>query len=289
MVEASLWVLGGLLIAQSLHVLGKMPGGYALTLVTILGGGLLGLGAYVNRACVFGAVARLGSGEWAYVATPPGFYVGCVTSVYVFPFPTQQELLHDSPVFQASSWMVVAFAGFMLWRVGRSLVGLAADAGTPSATLLQRVGKGLSSNVWSPHAATTVIGVTFFLMFVRVGAWAYTDALAELARGMAGNLLARSLLVFALFAGAMLGGYTAGRWRNTPPSIAQTAKCFGGGVLMGWGSLLIPGGNDGLILVGMPLLWPYAWAAFLTMCVAIGLGLIAERSLVGDGVEHAVH
>ena len=83
MVEASLWVLGGLLIAQSLHVLGKMPGGYAVTLVTILGGGLLGLGAYVNKACVFGAIARLGSGEWAYVATPLGFYVGCVTSAHV--------------------------------------------------------------------------------------------------------------------------------------------------------------------------------------------------------------
>ena len=40
---------------------------------------------------------------------------------------------------------------------------------------------------------------------------------------------------------------------------------------MGWGSLLIPGGNDGLILVGMPLLWPYAWVAFACMCLAIGL------------------
>src|SRR5205823_10160793 len=50
MVEASLWVLGGLLIAQSLHLLGKMPAGYAVTSVTILGGGLLGLGAYVNKA-----------------------------------------------------------------------------------------------------------------------------------------------------------------------------------------------------------------------------------------------
>ena len=48
---------------------------------------------------------------------------------------------------------------------------------------------------------------------------------------------------------------------------------------MGWGSLLIPGGNDGLILVGMPLLWPYAWVAFLTMCVSIGAALLAQQSL----------
>src|SRR5262252_325894 len=42
MLEASLWVVGGLLIAQSLNVLGKMPRGYAITYVTVLGGALLG-------------------------------------------------------------------------------------------------------------------------------------------------------------------------------------------------------------------------------------------------------
>jgi toxin CptA len=106
---------------------------------------------------------------------------------------------------------------------------------------------------------------------------------------MAGSLPARCLLVLALLAGAMLGGYTAGRWRNTPLSLAQTGKSFSGGMLMGWGTLLIPGGNDGLILVGMPLLWPYAWVAFLTMCITIGLALVVERGIAGHAVEQAVH
>ena len=148
--------------------------------------------------------------------------------------------------------------------------------------------QGLATRVWSPHAATTVIGITFFFMFVLVGAWAYTDVLADLAHGMSGDLAARTLLVLALFAGAMLGGYTAGRWRNTPPSSAQLSQCFAGGLLMGWGSLLIPGGNDGLILVGIPLLWPYAWVAFLAMCVAIGLALLVERAMVGRTAESVV-
>jgi toxin CptA len=82
-----------------------------------------------------------------------------------------------------------------------------------------------------------------------------------------------------MLAGAMLGGWTAGRLRSTPISVAQLLKCFTGGLLMGWGSLLIPGGNDGLILVGMPLLWPYAWVAFAAMCIAIGAALLAQRAL----------
>ena len=47
---------------------------------------------------------------------------------------------------------------------------------------------------------------------------------------------------------------------------------------MGWGSLLIPGGNDGLILVGMPLLWPYAWVAFVSMCAAIAAAQLLRRA-----------
>ncbi len=68
--EASLWVLGGLLIANALGLLGFMPAGYAIGATTIAGGALLGVGAYVNRACVFGAIARLGSGEWATSRRP---------------------------------------------------------------------------------------------------------------------------------------------------------------------------------------------------------------------------
>jgi len=286
MIEASLWVLGGLLIAQAFDSLGEMPAGYAITYATVLGGALLGFGAYVNKACVFGAIARLGSGEWAYVVTPLGFYVGCVTVASVFAFPAQQKLAQGSPVLQAAPWLAAAFAAFMIVRLGWGLATLAAAG--ESGSLPGRLARSLATRAWSPHAATTVIGITFFVMLLAVGAWAYTDVLAELARGMAGDLVGRTLLLAALFAGALLGGCTAGRFRSTPISAARLAKCFVGGVLMGWGSLLIPGGNDGLILVGIPLLWPYAWLAFFTMCVVIGIALVVERSVVGHGAEQAV-
>jgi len=287
MLEASLWVVGGLLIAQSLDLLGRMPAGYAVSYVTVLGGALLGFGAYVNKACVFGAIARLGSGEWAYAVTPIGFYVGCVTFASVFPFAAQQKLAYDSPVLQAAPWVAVLFAVLMIVRLGWGLATL--RTGAHPGSLAQRLAQALTARVWLPHAATTVIGITFFVMLLAVGAWAYTDVLAELARGVASNLVARTLLLGALFGGAVLGGYTAGRFRSTPISAAQLAKCFAGGVLMGWGSLLIPGGNDGLILVGIPLLWPYAWLAFFTMCVVIGVALVVEKSLSGHGAEQAVH
>lgn len=257
LLEASLWVAGALVVLQALGRLPVMPPGYPLGPWTVAGGLLLGLGAFVNRACVFGAIARLGSGEWAYVATPVGYYAGCLGAGPLLAAAAAAPLPEGSPVLQAPAWLALVFVAGALWRIGRPL-------------LRHGLG-GSAARVWSPHAATTVIGITFVLMLLLVGAWAYTDALAELARGMAGQLGARVLLLVALLAGAVAGGWTAGRLRSTRVTAAQLLRCFAGGALMGAGTLLIPGSNDGLILVGMPLLWPYAWAAFATMCLVIAL------------------
>jgi toxin CptA len=267
LVEASVWVAGGLLVAQTLGVLPRMPSGYALSGWTLIGSVLLGLGAFVNRACVFGAIARLGSGEWAYALTPVGYWLGCLTVATLFAPPPPAKLAQSSPVLGAPAWVTFAFVAFAAWRLLRPLVR--ASDGAP-AGLISRARHGLRERIWTPHAATTVIGIAFFFMLVLVGAWAYTDLLADLARGMAASLVARTLLLLALLGGAAWGGWTAGRWRATPVTAAQALRCLAGGALMGWGTLLIPGSNDGLILIGMPLLWPYAWVAFATMCVAIG-------------------
>jgi toxin CptA len=271
LLEAALWVAGGLVVAEALHVLPKMPAGYAASAWTVIGGALLGLGAYVNGACVFGAIARFGSGEWAYLLTPFGFYLGCVSVGAVFGLPMPHQLDQASPVLAVSTWLALPFIAFASWRIVR---GWRSGTGTTAARWHELV----AAHVWSPHAATTVIGVTFVVMLLLVGGWAYTDVLAELARGMTTSVGARTLLAIALLAGAALGGWTAGRFRSMRVDAPQVARCLAGGALMGWGSLLLPGGNDGLVLVAMPLAWPYAWLAFATMCVTIAIAQLAGRS-----------
>lgn len=262
LLEAALWVAGGLVVAAALHVLPAMPSGYAVSAWTIAGGALLGIGASVNGACVFGAVARFGSGEWAYGLTPIGFFLGCLSVGAVFGTTRPHALDAASPLLAGAAWLAPMFLLFALWRVATAW--RRARAGRPwHRAALERV--------WSPHAATTVIGLTFAVMLLLVGGWAYTDVLAELAHGMAASVGARVALAGALLAGAAWGGWTAGRFRHTPFGAAQALRCVAGGVLMGWGSLLVPGGNDGLILLGMPLARPYAWLAFATMAATIAL------------------
>jgi toxin CptA len=177
---------------------------------------------------------------------------------------------------QAAAGLALPFIAFVVWRLVRVLAAVRTVAAAKAA----------AARVWSPHAATTVIGITFLLMIPLVGSWAYTEALADLARGMSTSLAAKTLLLLALLLGALWGGWTAGRFRSTRITLGQVLRCTAGGVLMGWGSLLIPGANDGLILIGMPLLWPYAWLAFGSMCVSIGAAFWLQRALSVPAASH---
>jgi toxin CptA len=269
MVEASLWVAGGLVLAQAIGALPMAPGAYAVSAWTVGGAALLGFGAWVNRACVFGAIARFGSGEWAYAMTPVGYLAGCLSVNVLFAPPPPQPLGGASPVLAAAVWLVLPFIGFASWRLMRAWRSLPDDARDAPARRL-----------WTPHAATSVIGVTFLASWLLAGgAWPYTELLYDVARGMAESVPARVLLFVALWGGSLVGGRTAGRWRGTRATAPQLLRCFAGGALMAWGTLLIPGANDGLILVGMPLLRPYAWLAFATMCATIAAAVVASRVL----------
>ena len=272
LLEASLWVLGGVLIGNALGLMPPMPAGYAITMWTVLGAAVLGLGAAVNGACVFGAVAQFGSGNWVYLATPVGFFIGSALGQASSAQMLPQKLADSSWAFQTSPWLAFVVALVMLWRLLTSLWQIRPDAQSRTQALI--------SQVWQPHAATQVIAITFLFMLWLFGAWAYTDVLAEWARGQFANTGVRGLLLVALWAGAALGGWTAGRFRSQRADVKGVSRCLLGGALMGAGSELIPGSNDGLILTGIPLLWPHAWLAFAVMCatIAIYLKAVATRT-----------
>jgi hypothetical protein len=276
MIEAALWVGGGLLLAQGLGFVAALPAGFVLTGWTWAGAVLLGLGAILNRACVIGSIARLGSGDLAFAAMPIGFYAGCVTVDRLFMPPAPQPLEAAAPTWVAPAWLVGAVG---LLAVGRLVLSL-------------RPRRAAEGAAWSPHAATALIGLAFLGLVLLVGAWSYTELLADLARAMASaagpqNLSVRVGIGAALLAGAFVGGRLTGQLRRQPLAGISVARCFVGGVLMGWGSLLTPGGNDALVLIGMPLLWPYAWTAFAAMCTTVaiarwaGLRLEAWRRKAG--------
>ena len=275
LLEASLWVFGGLLLLRAGQRLPQLPMGYPVHWHAALGGALLGLGALLNGGCVFAVVARIGSGQWAWLATPPGILLGYgLTQPWLDVAAAMPQALPPWLQEVPPSWLwplVVAALARLAWLAWRA-------AGH------WRLGQ----SVWSPHLATLVIALAFLLLFVNLGAWTYTDVLAELATGRFMQLGLRGWLLPALFAGALYSGWTAGLWQHRWPSPLNLARCFHGGLLMGAGAALVPGGNDSLILFGMPLLWPNAWLAFVSMCAVVllslwGLGRLRARFKLRNG------
>jgi uncharacterized membrane protein YedE/YeeE len=256
--EASLWAGAGLVLLNAAGLLASVPVNYAVGVGTIMGGFLFGIGAFVNRACIFGTVARLGSGELSYLAMPLGFYLGSLASVRL-PGPTQLDGI--SPLVAASAWLAVLAIPLVLVRL------------CTHVRYMRQSGRDLLKNIWSPHFATTIIGITFVITTAVRQNWTYSEVLSDLAHGMTSGLFAKMLLGIALLVGATAGGVAAERLKIVKPDLASMARHLVGGTLMGAGGLLIPGGNTGLALVGLPLLWPYAWLAFMSMCMTIYIAL----------------
>jgi toxin CptA len=263
--EASLLVAAGMVAAALLGLLPMVPRAFALTGWTLAGGMIMGLGAFVAGSCVFGAIARIGNGEASYVLVPAGFLLGCYAALQLgmtrLPHPVTP---HSLVLSQALLFAVplALIAGWRLWH-----------------TLAAARRRELAQYVWSPHVATGVIGVTFVILLLVAGPWNYTDYLAEAARGMTRNGAMRGLLLLALFAGALAGGWTAGRIKPARPSLTAIGRCLAGGMLLGLGGSLVPGANDGLILLGLPLLYPHAWLALAGMVAAIAAALLAQQHL----------
>jgi uncharacterized membrane protein YedE/YeeE len=112
--EASFWVGAGFVLLNAAGLLDTIPVNYAAGTGTIAGGVLFGIGAFVNKACIFGTVARLGSGELSYLATPLGFYLGSLATAY-FPGPAQLD--DRSPLIAASTWLAVLVIPLIFVRI----------------------------------------------------------------------------------------------------------------------------------------------------------------------------
>ncbi|WP_235927548.1 YeeE/YedE thiosulfate transporter family protein [Sandarakinorhabdus rubra] len=253
--EAALWVGGLVILARMAGWLPDVPAGHAASWQAFAGGVALGLGAWLNAACMFGTIARIGSGQWAWLATPIGYYLACLAVPNVPTGPADMP-----PALSSLLPLVIGFAALLSWRLVQA----------------QRA-PSVAAWLWHPHRATLLIAVTFVITMLTVGAWAYTDALTALARAMNAQLGLRGVMVMALLGGAIGGGWLARSLRPIPVRAIDLVRCLAGGGLMGVGAVLVPGGNDGLIMVGLPLLQAQAWVAVPAMAATIALAIWAAQ------------
>ncbi|MDT0618616.1 YeeE/YedE thiosulfate transporter family protein [Salinisphaera sp. P385] len=247
----------GLWAALSLSVLGAQPASalFESPLLSLLGGAcLFGLGATLNGACAFGTIARLGNGRLEYLLTA------------------------------ATAWMVIAAISSLGWSrvpdpnaLSNGVMAAALAVGLLVSVMLVRwrVRRRRLRSFVTLGALMAIIGVAGAMLAVIHQPWPWMNTLAALPDvGMAS-----AVGLLALIFGAMASGVVGGQFRVSAPSATAIVRRIGGGALMGAGTALVPGGNDALILYGIPQGDARALGAYLVMLSTIAAALIITGGL----------
>ncbi|TXG84205.1 MAG: hypothetical protein E6R12_05340 [Sphingomonadales bacterium] len=261
LIETALWVTLLVGVAALLGLTVPATPDAVPGLSVAVGGVLLGLGAWLNGACALGTLAKIGSGQWAFFVTLAGIIVGVEISASAGLISETDMRLRAMPsvgalIFPSGSLLIV-----LHWR---ALLGRR-DGDREHRKDLQ----------W----ATVAIGICITIIGLSVGSWSYTAALrAILNHGPLAHRFDLAMLL-AILGGAIVGGRIGkvAIKQATRSSLLENARHLGGGLLMGLGGGLVPGGNDQLILFNAPLLEPFAWLALTTMTLTILVCLAFER------------
>ena len=242
------------------RMLDQYPGTSRL-LLPALGGVLFGAGAWINGTCAFGTIAKLGAGELARLGTLAGMFAGFALAEWLG--------VHEPP-----ADLITPLAGVPAYIL---FVGAIAVAAAIVLALRRRLRLRSGEQGWPPLLAMSVIGLVNGLLLVLAAGWPYTNLLMALAGSGGIELTWRALMAITFLMGAFAAALAVRTFRLAFGPFLLWAHSFGGGVLMGLGAILVPGGNDTMLLVGLPLLLPNLVMAYITMTGSLLLVVIALR------------
>jgi uncharacterized membrane protein YedE/YeeE len=263
-----------------------MPGtaagiaGWQLTGMAMLGGLAFGLGAAINGGCAYSTMARLMDGDGRMLAAIVGFGGGVLLFATLagsglLTRPASAPALIDTML----PWSAALAALMLLWALYEAVrLWRSRDRDARFIDLLLASRYRLST-------AALLIGLPGALLFLLFGPFGYTATFELIIEGSLGTRpwpsTTRWVVLVAVLAGMLASTLQRGSfridWRPRPQWLLNGA----GGALMGFGTALAPGGNDALVLYGIPILSPYALPTYAALAVGVTVGLLLMRALFG--------
>jgi uncharacterized membrane protein YedE/YeeE len=274
-VSVWIWVAGGLTVLSLTTGFTPAAKVVPVTIWSVVGGVLLGVGAVVNGACTTGTIARIGSGEYTFGLTIVGFFLGCLLAPH---------LLERAALTHTTSTATTTSVDFPVL----ALLGLAAVAALTARRLIWGPHESVREflhHAWDPRTAVVIIAVMFVAAVQISGAWAYTDMLGNISHGQTNQVLPQLVLFVAMLAGAIVAGRSIAGTRLIGPLAPRVVRCTIGGMIMGVGFSVAPGAFDGLTLLGQPLLLPYAWVVMAACYFSVLVGVLSLRSNLGARIK----
>jgi hypothetical protein len=241
------------------------------------GGLLFGAGAAVNGGCSLSTLTRLAGGDLGMAAALAGFLIGVSTWLGVLAMGWPAALTSvASPWLRWPGLAPWALVLLLVWAVHRVwALGKLGAARRLKASLL--------APTYHLSVSAALIGLAAGLLYATQDAWSYTNYLRVRVLHAFDAAPAPSAWHGILILG-LLGGMCASalhgrsfRWR-WPSAFAGWSRHVAGGLLMGSGAAMVPGGNDTLLLGGLPTITGAAFAGYSSMLVGIALVLGALRA-----------
>lgn len=266
--KASIWTLS-LLSVAALAGFHTDLSARSVVLTGIVGGIVFGVGAGLNGACSFSTLARLAEGHAVMLLTLIGWGVGMLA----------MRILTSSPQGISSAttlpgWLILPALAWMIWEGGRLV-----------RRVWRRGRRTLTDALWPLSLGVFLVALANTGLLLMDRPWSFSSTAICATGAAAVAPCAHPVTLWVVSGAAMLAMGTSavlrGSFRIRPIRLGSALRRFGGGSLMGAGAAMIPGGNDGLILFGMPALSPHALPSWFGIVVGIWIALTVMRGFGG--------
>lgn len=238
--------------------------------LAVAGGVLFGLGSILAGNCAMGLLGGLTRGEL--------WHAGAIAAMFVAALLLGPEMSSAALMLPARAPVPSPLTGHVVLALT-----LGGTVGAAAATYIyRRLGWNRPRGGWSPLIAMGVIGTASGLLFALDRQWVYTSRIAEIAYGGSwalGALFGLSALIGGMTSASVIGG----TFRLQKGSGRQWLWALAGGLLMGAGATLVPGGNDAMLFTGVPLLLPNLLAGYASFAATLALALLIRRQSVPMG------
>lgn len=253
--------------------------------LVLIGGFLFGVGAAINGGCSLSTLQRLADGDLWTLLTLAGIGTGILAWSIADVSLGLTHSIHLPLIWPqlggwaaailAVLWMLAAWELIRLWRSRPGHLSLWRLPGVAAYRL---------------STAALIIGLSGGLLYGLQGAWTYSNYLRTSIESIYRHSLPPSHFQAALFAALLAGMVASSLQRSTfKPRLnsepAGLARRYVGGVIMGSGAAAVPGGNDTLMLTGIPTLSGWSLGAYIALLMGVASVLVVMRIFTG----HSLH
>lgn len=285
--------------------------------VLVMGALLFGWGMALSGSCISAHLYRLGEGSAlapiALVGAAGGFILGFLAwnTLYLRALATAPVVWLPEHMGYAGatvvSWAVLA--GLGVWLLARLPAKPAEPQPSPGPPPypLKTILHAVFVRRWPTWAGGVFVGLIATAVYYRaeplgvtaqMGAWSRQagaglglipsrmeglDGFAGCATAPAGQWLSENgIFIAGLVLAAFAGGLASGRFRLQRKSPAECALALGGGVLLGFGSMVSLGCTVGTLLSGIHAFALSGWVFAVFVVVGVWTGLPLKRRFESD-------